>query len=677
MSTLLIRTAALPVAIALIVMAGCQHPRDLREARQVVHPEARQIAYRASEAVPYEPLETYSPPRTVSQPENSEQELKLSLDEAIRIALANSEVLRVLTGAAASSSGRTIYDPGIANTVIDQERGRFDPTLTADNTFSQNEQPVDIFIPGPPGATIAGTNTDGYRLDAGLSDVNALGGTARLGVGAVRSAIIPGIFPLNPQTTSFTELSYVQPLLQGGGLQANLAPVFIAGIDTERSFFQLKGAVQETVNGVISAYWSLVFARTDQWARQQQVDRAMFAYDRELARKDRGIGDLADVAQTRVALTSFQANLVSAKANVLQSEAALLNILGISPTEVGEVIPTTPPHVDRLKFEWSELVGLTERYRPDLIELKLIIEADQQRVLIAQNNALPSVDAVASYRWDGLQGRTPGGTFISTSGDEFTDWTLGVNFSVPLGLRQARAQVRQQELLVARDRANLRQGLHAAVHQLALSVRGLDQSYEQYLAFQQSRDAARDNLNVQQSEFDNGRSIFLNVLQAITDWGNAVSSEAQALTQYNTGLADLELQTGTILEAHGVRFVQERQQFAGPLGCFQDICYPTGIRPTENSARYPVGEEPAEESFDLENPVDSLQNTTPHAEPVPPQPAPIPELQTPLTPMPSPQSRRPPSLNKPLFVPQGVNRVEFARPVRGIEAEEDADSARK
>jgi hypothetical protein len=48
---------------------------------------------------------------------------------------------------------------------------------------------------------------------------------------------------------------------------------------------------------------------------------------------------------------------------------------------------------------------------------------------------LPRADAVALYRWNGLEGRMPNGEEIGTNGDAFTDWTLGVNFSVPLYLR--------------------------------------------------------------------------------------------------------------------------------------------------------------------------------------------------------------------------------------------------
>ena len=159
---------------------------------------------------------------------------------------------------------------------------------------------------------------------------------------------------------------------------------------------------------------------------------------------------------------------------------------------------------------------------------------------------------------NGLSGELPSGADLSTRPGQYNDWSLGLNFSVPLGLRTGRAQVRQQNLMLVRDRANIEQQLHLVIHQLAQTVRNLDSAYEQYLAFKETRIAADINLKVQNEKFRTGQTIYLNVLQALNDWGTAVSSEAQQLLIYNTTLATLEQETGTILETHGLVFAEER-----------------------------------------------------------------------------------------------------------------------
>jgi outer membrane protein TolC len=236
---------------------------------------------------------------------------------------------------------------------------------------------------------------------------------------------------------------YTQPLLQGFGRPANLAPVVLARINTEISFFQLKGAVQNEVRSVIEAYWNLVAARTTVVARQVQVEQLDFAYRRLSAQARLGGGSGADASQAHVSLAQFRAQLIAAQSDVLQREAALRNLLGLPPWDEAQLIPTSEPTLQRVRQDWQELVDLAAARRPDLIELKLILEADEQQRIIANNNALPQLNGVALYRWNGLQGELPSGNGSGGPG-QFSDWTLGVN-SVPLGLRQSRGALRRAD----------------------------------------------------------------------------------------------------------------------------------------------------------------------------------------------------------------------------------------
>src|SRR3712207_7053526 len=62
----------------------------------------------------------------------------LSLHAALPISLENARVVRVLTGFGATNSSRSIYDPAISNTVIDQEQARFDPAFN--NRFTWKDR---------------------------------------------------------------------------------------------------------------------------------------------------------------------------------------------------------------------------------------------------------------------------------------------------------------------------------------------------------------------------------------------------------------------------------------------------------------------------------------------------------------------------------------------------------
>ena len=105
---------------------------------------------------------------------------------------------------------------------------------------------------------------------------------------------------------------------------------------------------------MVEAYWALVYARTDLWARQQQVEQGRLAVERtEAMVLKQGLGRAADVPQARSALANFRANLVSSEANVLQREAALRNILGRPAYEPVRIVPVSPPTTERLGIDWE------------------------------------------------------------------------------------------------------------------------------------------------------------------------------------------------------------------------------------------------------------------------------------------------------------------------------------
>ena len=563
---------------------------------QVVPPDEDHIRWSQSERISGFRRPSGPEPVTVASRDMVATERYLSLNECLKTALANSEVIRVLTGVGATSSGRTIYDTAIAVTPIDIAKARFDPVFQANTAFRRNETP---FLNGP-GTAINGLATAGTDYGVEVSDRNLLGGVTAIGArDKFNSDDNAGFYTRNQPSM---DISYTQPILAGAGLAANNAPIVIARLQQEQSYFQFKGAMQQLVRDVIAAYWSLVQARTELWAREIQVEQLEFSYRSLEAKADVGLRDRPAAAQAQASWSNARATLVQARASVLQREAALRNIMGLPPEDGQRLVPSTPPTRDRIEFRWKEVVETAQASRPDIVELNLVLNADQQRLVQNTNQARPALDANALYRWNGLSGRTiAANQQMDAPLNENTDWTLGVTFTVPLSLRESRARVRSQELLIAKDRANIRQSLQQIEHQLATVLRSIEQNLQQYEAFREARQASAFNVRAQRANIQAQRDTLLSELLAITDWANAVSAESLSLTAYNAELANLELQSGTILETHGVRFVEERYGSIGPRGwCLEESRnYPRDLRPTENSTRYQELQQPSEEAFEL------------------------------------------------------------------------------
>ncbi len=591
-----------------VLLGGRGVGQPLSEGHRCIYPEQRQIEFRGTEQFESYPTAAGDRPPTVLNGLKEENERLISLDEAIQLVIQNADVIRILGGTFANSSGQTVYDPAITNTQIDQARATFDPNLVLNNSYSRNENPSGNIDGGAPaGASINAVDVDSYSLGMTVSQQKANGANVSLGVNTNPTRVAAPGLALNPQTPSSVDLTYTQPLLRGRGVDVNTAPIVIARVNTERSLYQLKDTVQEMVRSVIDGYWGLVFARTDLWARQQQVEQLDFAFKFLDAQRQVGRADIGDTAQAEVSLASFRAALISSKADLINREIAFLNVLGLPPNTRLRLVPSTDPVRDRIQPDWENILFTAEQNRPDIIDRKLAVEIDCQQILIANNNTLPQLDAVTQFGTNALGGRAPSGNTISSELFQFTDLLLGINFSLPVGQRLARANLRQQQLVLARDRALLKQQIHAAQHTLAQNLRNLDTFYEQYEAFRKVRKASRVNVDRQLELFRIGglpteRVTAIQVLQAVTDWGNSVSSEASSLTQYNSEIANLARQTGTILEDHGVYFYEEGFDSLGPWGRKHPcVTYPARTPVGENQNVYGNNGRPAEETFNLES----------------------------------------------------------------------------
>src|SRR5262245_65849416 len=101
------RWAARWVGLFLVIVCGCAPGSGLFN---LVVPEQRHFDLRDPTQLVRTPIPPIPPPQTVTSPTPTAAPTEMSLDDALRIGLENSQVVRILTGFTAISSGQTIYD---------------------------------------------------------------------------------------------------------------------------------------------------------------------------------------------------------------------------------------------------------------------------------------------------------------------------------------------------------------------------------------------------------------------------------------------------------------------------------------------------------------------------------------------------------------------------------------
>src|SRR5439155_16214371 len=157
---------------------------------------------------------------------------------------------------------------------------------------------------------------------------------------------------------------------------------------------------------------------------------------------------------------------------------------------------------------------------------------------------------------------TLGNAFKNFANDQFNSWTLGLRLDMPLGFRDANANVRQANLTVVRNYYQLRDTELKALELLAFAYRRVIETHA-VLAPLRSR---RENLQV---FVERTREVirigkwtpqdYFNLLQVQRDLADAINQEFLAIAQYNTALAQFEFAKGTIARYNNITVAE------GPL----------------------------------------------------------------------------------------------------------------
>ena len=587
----------LAATVAVAGSAGCQRLPYLDQAKPVPHDPLGAIAAEDKEVkqanftgnLPAAPPKIAAP-RTTERPE-ADEIWHLTLPEAIRIGLDNSEVVRVIslgaqgipvggfeptplnTGAGAgvaSSLGAgtlsSVYDPAIQETQIATALAVFDANFTTSILWGHNSSPVNNSLS-------AGVVNTGARYPLVFNQDNATFQSTlqkRAATGAVLQlqhnvAYLYSNSPANVYPSAYTvntQLSITQPLLGGtaqnpSGLEANRANIVIARLNADASVWNFKAAIMAHVRSIEQQYWALSQQQISLWSRETAVRLGEEILRRERAELEVGRATTADVAEAEQQLENFRLNLVTATSDVVTTERQLRNILGLPPADNRRIVPDTAPTEARLQPDWETSVAQMLAYQPDIVQQQLLVRLTELQLLLARNQLLPQLNLNALYQFNGLGATLDGAESVSSGGGlnvvdpiislknrnaglntqprnvkDFNQWQVGLTFSAPIGFRAPLANTRQAQYQLLRQRAFLQQIVHQTTHSLSRFFLEVDANYKQFRTAQRLRAAAQLRLEAQRAFYEEGRITIDRLLDAVSQYANAIAQEAQYKTSY-------------------------------------------------------------------------------------------------------------------------------------------------
>ncbi len=522
-------------------------------------------------------------PRSLQR--RAEDEVReFSLDEAIITALQRNKVAE--SGAlAAAGATRVLLTPDQINTVYDsaiQETGvlfgrrgleaalsDFDTRWTTTMNWGRDKRMLHATAPGRFTAETAAFST-------GLDKALASGGT--VGVFHTWDYLGQGAgTPFYPSTYSGSiGASVRQPLLAGSGTEFTRVAgpvrpgfgaiagvsqgVVIARINQDITLADFEQAVRSGLRDIENAYWDLYLAYRNYDNAVATHESAFQSWRESEAKVEVGTGELADELQARDRFYQTRADVEIALNELYKSEALLRRMVSL-PMNDGTVLrPSTEPTRAEFKPDWNSSLmnGLTQRV--ELRRQKWQIKSLQLQLNAARSLVRPSLDAVGSYGINGFgdqlisQGGSSG--YGSMTGDDLATWALGVEMSMPIGLRQARSQARNYELQLARANAILAAQEESVALEIATAIQDVSAAWAAAESNYNRFEAAAKRLPLLKAKLDVGTTTLDLVLRAEASVAEAERAYHQQLIAYNKAINALNLATGTILQVNNVHLAE-------------------------------------------------------------------------------------------------------------------------
>jgi outer membrane protein len=518
-----------------------EHPDELaRVEKALARIEATRSQLRGSDTSLRNEKVEFRPEDISPQLTRREEVLGLTLSEAIESALTtNPDYLLALLDARIAAEG------------IPQARAAFDPTLSFTGTYAQARSPffsTNPFTGLAPGLSASASRS--MRLQTQVTQLLPTGTLLQLSYNEARVKT-ENVFSLNPSYTPSLSLSVTQPLLRGRGLDVNLAALRNARNVARQSEASLADTYMRAVLAVERSYWDMILSEEQLRSQKQGLDSALqLLRDTRKLRKF-GYAIPLDVTIAKSGVASRREGVIVAESNLEASRDAMIRLIRPSrdPSKWDLlVVPVDQPKlIGEPKLDPTESIQLALQRRPDYYSAQLALENARRDVVSAENNALPSVNFVASWTQEGLGGQHHN-SWTALGEGRFYTWSAGVTVELPLFLRSERAAVRQAKHSLERAEVSLRALEANVVLEVRGAIRNIRTSKARIEAARTARILAKQRLDATRKKVENGAAVPRDVLDDTAGLANAETAEVQAYVNYRLAVSSLRQATGTLLD---------------------------------------------------------------------------------------------------------------------------------
>jgi outer membrane protein len=505
------------------------------------------------------------PPTQLGGPEHLRDfvvdgKLRLSLDQAIQLALANNTTIRI---------DEQAYDSAWYNVLA--AHSPFDPIFTANGSANRGTSPQPSQLGG---ASVLSSLNQSASLN--LSQFLPTGTTVTVGTVTSRSSSNSTFNTFNPSWSSGLTFGFTQSLLRNRGLFVNRAPIVIAQRGLQQSRDNFEAQVNSIIQQVVSSYWQVVLAQESLVVLRKSVDQAQASYDHDKRSLELGALPPYDIYRSESELATRKVSVIQGEYALKEAEDSFRQSIGADlDPNVGamdlSLTEQAQPVGELLALDIGQAIERAHAKRPELESQRLQLDVDDINVRLAHNQMQPSLNLNATYQAGGLGGNQfifsndkppvligiiPGGlgdALAQISGFQFPTYQASLTLTLPIRNRAAEAALGTSEVSKKRDLYSQRATIQSIELEARNAIHQLEQAKLSMGAAKIARDLTQKNLEAEQRKYELGAETIFFVLDAQTQLQNADLVLVQAQVSYQLALTAVQHATGELLERYHVQ----------------------------------------------------------------------------------------------------------------------------
>jgi outer membrane protein len=472
--------------------------------------------------------------------------LTISLDDAIRLALANNTNIRI-----------NEEQVETAKDALERALGVFDPNVQA--LFSSNRQLEQQYTELGSGSSTLNSLSQFTELQ--FNQTFETGTQFQVEFLSNKFTSNSSFFFFSPAFSTGLVFNITQPLLKGGGWFVNRAPIIIAqrGIAQSRATFE--GQVNDQVLQVVNDYWNAIQARENIVVQRESLDEAQKSYERDKHSLELGALPPLDIYRSESQVASRRVSEIQAEYALKQMEDQLrldigadvdsnIRALDLDLTEKPE------PAGELMTIDIPTALQKAFNYRPELESVRQQLAVDDTNIRVAHNGLLPNLALNGGYTTSGLNdltvnGNPAAGTYGDAIGQMFAfgypTYQFGLTLNYSFRNRQAQATMGDALSAKRRDLYSERQTREQITLSVSNGVHQLEQAKLSMESANVALDLAKKTLQAEQHKYELGAESVFFVLEAQTELTQAEQALLQAQVSYQMAIAQVEHDTGGLL----------------------------------------------------------------------------------------------------------------------------------